>query len=73
VIYHEAGHAIVSLNVPDHDPIRKITIVPHGGAVVATAHLSIHERSSLTRRALEGGLCTLLGGRTAAAEEKLAT
>ena len=63
--YHEAGHAIVSLNVPDHDPIRKITIVPHGSALGATAHLPIHERSSLTRRALESRLCTLLGGRAA--------
>ncbi len=63
--YHEAGHAIVSLNVPDHDPIRKITIVPHGQSLGATAHLPAAERSSLTRRALESRLCALLGGRVA--------
>ncbi|MDE2451105.1 MAG: ATP-dependent zinc metalloprotease FtsH, partial [Gammaproteobacteria bacterium] len=63
--YHEAGHAIVSLNVPVHDPIRKITIVPHGESLGATAHLAARERSSLTRRALESRLCALLGGRVA--------
>lgn len=63
--YHEAGHALVSLNVPDHDPVRKITIVPHGRSLGATAHLPIAERSSLTRQALESRLCALLGGRAA--------
>ena len=28
--YHEAGHAIVGLNVPDHDPVYKVTIIPRG-------------------------------------------
>jgi cell division protease FtsH len=28
--YHEAGHAIVGLNVPQHDPIHKATIIPRG-------------------------------------------
>ena len=31
--YHEAGHAIVGLNVPQHDPIHKATIIPRGGAL----------------------------------------
>ncbi|HEV7137941.1 MAG TPA: hypothetical protein VGN43_14980 [Steroidobacteraceae bacterium] len=63
--YREAGHAIVSLNVPDRDPIRKTTIVPRGQSLGATAHLPAAERSSLTRRALESRLCALLGGRVA--------
>jgi cell division protease FtsH len=29
--YHEAGHAIVGLNVPQHDPIHKATIIPAAG------------------------------------------
>src|SRR6266700_3755001 len=28
--YHEAGHALVGLNVPDHDPLHKVTIIPRG-------------------------------------------
>lgn len=30
--YHEAGHAIVGLNVPDHDPVYKVSIIPRGRA-----------------------------------------
>ena len=32
--YHEAGHAIVGLNLEDHDPVYKVTIVPRGRALV---------------------------------------
>ena len=31
--YHEAGHAVVGLNVPQHDPIHKATIIPRGRAL----------------------------------------
>jgi cell division protease FtsH len=31
--YHEAGHAVVGLNVPEHDPIHKATIIPRGRAL----------------------------------------
>ncbi|MCQ8780457.1 ATP-dependent metalloprotease, partial [Escherichia coli] len=34
--YHEAGHAIVGLNVPEHDPIYKVTIIPRGRALGVT-------------------------------------
>ena len=33
--YHEAGHAIVGLNTPQHDPIHKATIIPRGRALGA--------------------------------------
>ncbi|HZC86788.1 MAG TPA: ATP-dependent zinc metalloprotease FtsH [Steroidobacteraceae bacterium] len=28
--YHEAGHAIVGMTVPEHDPVYKVTIIPRG-------------------------------------------
>ena len=31
--YHEAGHAVVGINVPQHDPIHKATIIPRGRAL----------------------------------------
>ena len=31
--YHEAGHAIVGLNLPECDPVYKATIIPRGGAL----------------------------------------
>ena len=33
--YHEAGHAIVGLNVP-HDPVYKVSIIPRGRALGVT-------------------------------------
>ena len=37
--YHEAGHALVGLNVPDHDPVYKVTIIPRGRALGVTMFL----------------------------------
>ena len=31
--YHEAGHAIVGVTVPEHDPVYKVTIIPRGRAL----------------------------------------
>ena len=45
--YHEAGHAIVGLNVPHHDPIHKATIIPRGQALGMV--LSLPERDHHTR------------------------
>ena len=43
--YHEAGHAVVGLNVPQHDPIHKATIIPRGRALGLV--LSLPERDQL--------------------------
>ena len=37
--YHEAGHAIVGLCLPEHDPVYKVTIIPRGGALGVTMFL----------------------------------
>jgi len=37
--YHEAGHAIIGLKVPDHDPVYKVTIIPRGRALGVTMFL----------------------------------
>src|SRR5512137_951775 len=37
--YHEAGHAIVGLSVPDHDPVYKVSIIPRGRALGITMFL----------------------------------
>ncbi len=39
--YHEAGHAIVGLNMPQHDPLHKVTIIPRGRAPVSYNHLTL--------------------------------
>ena len=63
--YHEAGHAIVGLNMPDHDPVYKVTIVPRGRALGLTMFLPEEDRYSLSKRRLESQICSLFGGRIA--------
>lgn len=45
--YHEAGHAIVGMNTPKHDPIHKATIIPRGQALGMV--LSLPEKDHYTR------------------------
>src|SRR5690625_4619584 len=63
--YHEAGHAIVSLLVPEHDPVYKVTIIPRGRALGVTMFLPEEDRYSYTKRRLHSQLCGLFGGRIA--------
>src|SRR6056297_2923881 len=63
--YHEAGHAIVGLNVPQHDPIHKATIIPRGRALGVTMFLPEEDRYSHSRQRLESQLSSLFGGRLA--------
>ena len=63
--YHEAGHAIVGLKVPEHDPVYKVTIIPRGRALGVTMFLPEQDRYSYSRRRLHSQLCALFGGRIA--------
>jgi len=63
--YHEAGHAIVGLNVPDHDPVYKVSIIPRGRALGITMFLPEEDRYSYSKRRLESQIASLFGGRIA--------
>lgn len=63
--YHEAGHAIVGLSVPEHDPVYKVSIIPRGRALGVTMFLPEQDRYSHTKRRLESQLSSLFGGRLA--------
>ncbi len=63
--YHEAGHAIVGLTVPEHDPVHKVTIIPRGRALGVTMFLPEADRYSHSRTSLESRLASLYGGRVA--------
>ncbi|MCL4167679.1 UNVERIFIED_CONTAM: hypothetical protein GTU68_058659, partial [Idotea baltica] len=63
--YHEAGHAIIGLKVPDHDPVYKVTIIPRGRALGVTMFLPEEERFSHSKESLESQISTLFGGRIA--------
>jgi cell division protease FtsH len=62
--YHEAGHALVGLNVK-YDPLHKVTIVPRGRALGLTMNLPDGDRYSRTREWCEARLAVLFGGREA--------
>ncbi len=63
--YHEAGHAIVGLLVPEHDPVHKVTIIPRGRALGVTMFLPEADRYSYSREHLESKISSLFGGRIA--------
>jgi cell division protease FtsH len=63
--YHEAGHAIVGLTVPEHDPVYKVTIIPRGRALGVTQFLPEQDRYSMSKRRIESAIATLFGGRIA--------
>ncbi len=63
--YHEAGHAIVSLDIPGLDPLHKVTIVPRGRALGLTSWLPEEDRHNYTKYWLEGQLAAAFGGRVA--------
>jgi cell division protease FtsH len=63
--YHEAGHAIVGLRVPDHDPVYKVTIIPRSRALGVTMFLPDEDRYSASKERLESQISSLFGGRIA--------
>lgn len=64
--YHEAGHALVPLMLPDLcDPLHKITILPRGNALGVTFSLPEREKYHRTKAELEAEIMKALGGRVA--------
>jgi cell division protease FtsH len=63
--YHEAGHALVALFIPNADPPHKVSIIPRGRALGVTMYLPAEEKYNESRDGLNTIICTLLGGRVA--------
>jgi cell division protease FtsH len=63
--YHEAGHALVGMNVPQHDPLHKVTIIPRGRALGLTLNLPEQDRLSYTRQYCVSRIASMFGGREA--------
>ncbi|MDQ2639247.1 MAG: ATP-dependent zinc metalloprotease FtsH, partial [Pseudomonadota bacterium] len=63
--YHEAGHAIIGLTVPEHDPVYKVTIIPRGRALGVTMFLPEEDRYSHSKRSILSKICSMYGGRIA--------
>ncbi len=63
--YHEAGHAIVGLLSPSHDPVYKVTIIPRGKSLGVTMFLPEKDSYSQDKEQLESIISSLFGGRIA--------
>lgn len=61
--YHEAGHTLVGLKVPNSDPIHKVTIIPRGMALGLTQQLPEADRHNYSKEYLLGQIALLMGGR----------
>lgn len=62
---HEAGHALVALNIKNHDPVHKVTIIPRGPALGVTWYLPKQDRLSFSKDQAEAKIASALGGRIA--------
>jgi len=63
--YHEAGHAICSLHLPESDPLHKVTIIPRGQALGVTMQLPEKDKYSQSYTYLKSRLSILFAGRIA--------
>jgi cell division protease FtsH len=62
---HEAGHAMLTVLLPQADPIHKVTIIPRGLALGLTQQLPLDEKHNYSKEYLEDQLAILMGGRIA--------
>ncbi len=64
VAYHESGHALLALLIPEADPLHKVSIIPRGGQALGyTLQLPLEDRYLTTKKELLGRMTVFLGGR----------
>jgi cell division protease FtsH len=65
IAYHEGGHALLAVYLPNTDPIHKVTIVPRGRAMGVTQQLPEREKYLYPREYMLDRLAVMMGGRAA--------
>ena len=63
--YHEAGHALLNLLLPETDTLHKVTIIPRGRALGVTMFLPEEDKNTMSRVELESAITVAFGGRAA--------
>ncbi len=63
--YHEAGHALLAMLLPEADPVHSVTIVPRGRALGVTQQLPMEDTNNYSKTYLLNRIAILLGGRAA--------
>ena len=65
IAYHESGHALLGLLIPEADPVKKVTIIPRGMSLGVTYSQPIDDRYNYPEGYLRGRITAALGGRAA--------
>ncbi|MBQ7203656.1 MAG: ATP-dependent zinc metalloprotease FtsH [Eubacterium sp.] len=65
--FHEAGHAVSSYYIKDHDPVREISIIPRGLGAGGYTWYTPQEEKFDSRKSMQESLVSLFGGRVAEA------
>jgi cell division protease FtsH len=65
VAYHESGHTILGLVIPEADPVKRVTIVPHGMALGVTYQRPPDDRHNHDEQYLRARVVGAMGGRAA--------
>jgi cell division protease FtsH len=63
--YHEAGHALCAMHLPNSDPVHKATIIPRGRALGLVMSLPENDRISASKAWMQDKIVMALGGRLA--------
>jgi cell division protease FtsH len=63
--YHEAGHALLGLLLPNTDPLHKVTIIPRGPSLGSTMYLPTEDKYTQRKNELLDRLIMIMGGRVA--------
>ncbi|MFH1406718.1 MAG: ATP-dependent zinc metalloprotease FtsH [Candidatus Omnitrophota bacterium] len=64
--YHESGHTLLALLLPETDPLHKVSIIPRGMAALGyTMQLPLEDRHIWGKKEIMARLCVALGGRAA--------
>jgi cell division protease FtsH len=63
--WHEAGHTLVALLLPNSDPLHKVSIIPRGRTLGVTQYLPAEDRYNYSREHFLTRLAILMGGRVA--------
>ena len=63
--YHEAGHALVGISLPECDPVYKATIIPRGGALGMVMSLPEMDQLNWHKNQCEQKLAMTMAGKAA--------
>ena len=63
--YHEAGHALVAMTVPNAHPVHKATVIPRGRALGMVMQLPERDEISMSYEQMTSRLAIMMAGRVA--------